>query len=153
MELIGATRGGPVFEKEIESIQKVKLNGGIFGKAALVLMILIIAVSAVCFKLSTWWLILVLMLTMMAIVFYGLKRAMDFAVANPQAAVMEGAELLQHEKIAHEAKLSGRVVQLPPTTDHPIPKLEGVIDIIVDEADEVDEANNVLGVENPENKG
>lgn len=151
--MISATRGGAVFEKEIESIQKIKLKGGIFGKAALVLMILIIAVSGVCLKLSAWWLILALMLSMMAIVLYGLKRVMDFAVANPHAAIMEGAELLQHEKIVHEAKLLGHVVQLPPTTDHPIPRLEGVINVAVDEADEPDEAENAVDVENPENKG
>ena len=79
-----------MFEREIESIKKIKLNGGIFGKAALVLTILIIAVSAVCLRLSAWWLILALMLPMMGIVFYNLKRLMDFAVANPHAAIMEG---------------------------------------------------------------
>lgn len=125
-----------MFEKEIESIQKIRLNGGIFGKAALVLIILIIAVSAVCLRLSTWWLILALMLPMMVIVLYNLKRLMDFAIANPHAAIMEGAELLQHEKLVHETKLLGPITPLPPTTDHPTLELGNVIDVEVDDADD-----------------
>ena len=139
-----------MLEKEIESLQKIKLNGGIFGKASLVLMVLIAGVSAVCLRVSAWWLILALMLPMMLIVLYGLKRVMDFAVANPHAAVMEGAELLQHEKIVHEAKQLGHVVQLPPTTDHPAPRLENVIDVEIDAADDVDDISDEESAENRE---
>jgi hypothetical protein len=121
-----------VFENELKMFKKIKFRGGIFSVAALVLMILIICVSAVCIRINAWWLILSLMIPMMSIVFYNLKRLMDFAVQNPQAAIMEGAELLQHEKLIHESKLQGRVIETTPTTDHVVPTLANVADPDVD---------------------
>lgn len=105
-------------EKALESVKTIKLTGGIFGKTTLVLIILCISVAAVCFKAEMWWLSLLLMLPLMCIVTYALKRGFDFAEKNPYAAIMDGAELLIHERLVHGRKGQDALPPLTPTTDH-----------------------------------
>ncbi|WP_167369185.1 hypothetical protein [Phytopseudomonas punonensis] len=68
-------------------------------------------------KIATWWFALALMLPMMALVFYALKRVLDFAEKNPQAAIMDGAEFLVHEQIIHGIK-GDRPIDTIVTVDH-----------------------------------
>lgn len=107
-----------MFEKIFESLKAVKLHGGVFGKTSLICIALIVGVSTVCLKIGVGWIALVLMILMMFVVIYAIKRLMDFAEDNPFAAIMDGAELLQHERIVHETKQQGRVEHLTPTLDH-----------------------------------
>lgn len=111
------------FDKALESLRAVNLRGGVFGKTALLLMVLSICVAAVCIKSDIWWLQLGLMLPLMGIVLYALKRVLDFAEKNPQAAIMDGAELLVHERIVHARKGIEAFPSLDPITDHPLPPL------------------------------
>ena len=92
------------WENALESVKTIKLSGGIFGKTTVLLVVLCICVAALTIKIGTWWFGMALMLPMMGIIFYALKRVLDFAESNPQAAIMEGAELLVHEKILHGTK-------------------------------------------------
>lgn len=110
-------------DKAIENIKSIKLRGGIFGKTTLLLMVLTIGVCTVSFKSQFWWLTLALMFPLMGIVFYALKRSFDFASSNPHAAIMEGAELLQHERIVHASKEQGLLMPGPPATEVPMPQL------------------------------
>ncbi|WP_162592886.1 hypothetical protein [Variovorax sp. PBL-E5] len=111
------------FEKVLDSIKTIKLTGGIFGKTSLVLIVLCICVAAVALKVDVWWVPLALMLPLMALVAYAFKRCLDFAEKNPQAAIMDGAELLIHERIAHAMKGQDSLPSLPPTFDHEPPAL------------------------------
>ena len=89
----------------------------------MLLMIVTIGVCAVAFKSEFWWLTLALIIPLMGIIFYALKRSFDFANSHPYAAIMEGAELLQHEKILHASKTDGLILPSPPITEVPAPKL------------------------------
>jgi len=40
----------------------------------------------------------------MLMIFYSLKRCLDFAEKNPHEAIMDGAELLVHEKMVFAQK-------------------------------------------------
>ncbi|MDF3980452.1 hypothetical protein P3W23_00360 [Luteibacter sp. PPL554] len=131
-----------MLEKEIESLKKIKLHGGMVGKATLLCIVLILGVSAVCFKASLWWLTIPLMVLMMGIVFYTLKRLFDFADAHPHAAIMDGAELLQHERLSQASK-DGVILQLTPAVDHPVQELGY-------EADIADDVIAIEGGEDPE---
>lgn len=111
------------FEKALESVKAIKLTGGIFGKTILLLIVLCISVAAVCFRAEMWWLSLILMLPLMGIVTYALKRCLDFAEKNPYVAIMDGAELLIHERIVHGRKGQEALPSLPPTIDHQLPPL------------------------------
>lgn len=71
-----------------------------------------------------WWIALALMIPLIAMVFYVLKRCLDFAETNPQAAIMEGAELLVHEKLMFAQKNEPDDPLLQATViDHTPPKL------------------------------
>jgi hypothetical protein len=133
-------------DKAIENLRTVRLRGGIFGKTAMVCIILIIGVSAVAFKSTFWWLTLLLMFGLMGIVFYALKRSFDFAANNPYAAIMEGAQLLQHERIVHASKNQGIIPSSPSVAEAPYlpqgvtdalehdpPKVDDVIDVVEEE--------------------
>ena len=105
------------FEKALESVKTIKLTGGVFGKTSLVLVIMCICVTAITIKIGIWWFSLILALPMLGLVFYALKRVFDFADQNPQAAIMDGAELLVHEKIVHGMK-DNEEIDLTATVDH-----------------------------------
>lgn len=85
--------------KALERLKSVNFKGGIFGKTTTILVVLCICVSAVCIATRVWWMALVLILPLMAMVFYTLRRCFDFAENHPEAAIMEGAEFLMHEKL------------------------------------------------------
>lgn len=105
------------FEKALESVKTIKLTGGIFGKTSLILVILCLCITAISIKIGTWWFSLILMLPMMGLVFYSLHRVFNFAENNPQAAIMDGAELLVHEKIIHGIK-GNEIIETHATVDH-----------------------------------
>ena len=109
------------FEKALENLKTVKLTGGVFGKTSLVLIVLAICAAAVSIKVDVWWIPLALMLPVFGIAFYTLKRCLDFAEKNPHAAIMDGAELLVHEKIIHGRKGQDVLPVLPLVTDHEPP--------------------------------
>jgi hypothetical protein len=111
------------FDKALESLKTVNLRGGIFGKTALLLIVLSICVAAVCIKTDIWWLQIGLMLPLMGIVLYALKRVLDFAERNPQAAIMDGAELLVHERIVHARKGVEMLPPVDPVIDHQLPPI------------------------------
>ena len=108
----------------LESIKAIKLTGGIFGKTSLLLIVLCVCVAAVAFKIDVWWVQLALMLPLMAIIVYALKRNFDFAEKNPQAAIMDGAQLLVHERIVHGRKGHDVLPPLQSTIDHEPPVLQ-----------------------------
>lgn len=88
----------------LERVKSIKLSGGIFGKTTTLLVVLCICVTTVCMTIRVWWISLILMIPLMMMVFYALKRCMDFAENSPQAAIMEGSELLVHEKMMFAQK-------------------------------------------------
>ena len=63
------------------------------------------------------------MLPLFGVFVYGLKRSFDFASSNPYAAIMDGAELLQHERIVYATKDAGILIGASPTTESPILQL------------------------------
>ena len=120
-----ALLGDPVnFEKTLEIIKSIRLTGGVFGKTTLLLIVLCVCVAAISYKIATWWLALFLMIPLMGLVFYSLKRCLDFAEKNPQAAIMDGAEFLVHEKIIHGKKGLEELPLVEATTDHHPPPIE-----------------------------
>ena len=111
------------FDKALESIKTVKLTGGIFGKTTLLLIVLSVCITAICINADTWWFPLVFIPPLMLIITFALKRCLDFAESNPQAAIMEGAELLSHERMLHATKEEGTLIPTNPTTDHSVSAL------------------------------
>ena len=85
--------------KAIDKLKHIKLHGGIVGKTTTLLIVLSLVIGSVCFVVKNQDYIIILLLVLLGLVFYGMKRCFDFAEKNPQAAIMEGAEFLIHEQI------------------------------------------------------
>lgn len=115
-----------MFDKAFQSIKSIKLTGGVFGKMNTLLIVLIICVAAACITLDVWWVTLTLILIVLFLVFYTLKRSFDFADKNPQAAIMDGAELLVHEQMLQATKKGGAIEDDSPTIDHPQPSIKEI---------------------------
>ena len=110
--------------KALERLKSINFRGGIFGKTTTLLVVLCICVSTVCIATRVWWMALVLILPLMAMVFYALRRCFDFAENYPQAAIMEGTELLVHEKLLFAQKHQTEDPLLQATViDHQSPEL------------------------------
>jgi len=108
--------------KALESIQRVKLRGGVVGKMTLLLIVVACVLGAVCFTIGNPHYIIVIVIIVSALVFYGMKRCFDFAEKHPQAAIMEGAEFLVHEQLLHASKETPRIeAQLNQEIDHEPP--------------------------------
>jgi hypothetical protein len=114
-----------VIDKLMRSVQLVNVRGGIFGKTTVLLIVLCICVAAVSIKAGVWWLSLALMLPLMALMVYAIKRVFDFAERHPQAAIMDGAQFLIHERIVHARKGVEILPSLEPSLDHDLPPITG----------------------------
>ena len=112
-----------IFGNALETIKSIRLTGGIFGKTVLLLIVLCLSMAAVSIDSSIWWNSLVLMLTVAALVYYLIKRCFDFAEKFPEAAIMEGAEFLAHERLVHAKKGDIPVPKQGETLDHAQPTL------------------------------
>ena len=110
-------------EKGLETIKSIRLTGGIFGRTILLLVVLCVAMTAVSIKVDSWWFSLTFMVLMFGLTTYVLKRCLDFAERNPQAAIMESADFLVHEKIVHGMKGERDVLPFAGRIDHPQPLL------------------------------
>jgi hypothetical protein len=92
------------FLKGIQNISKVKLHGGLVGKVSIVLIIFCLSLCGLAFWIKnlelTWGVIIIVAL----VVFTLLWRVIRFAEKNPQAALLEGAEFLVHERLVYGAK-------------------------------------------------
>ena len=126
------------FDKALESIKTIKLTGGVFGKISLVLIVLCICVTAIVIQMGSLWLAFLGAGALLAIVFYALNRVFDFAAKNPQAAIMDGAELLVHERLVHGSKAAGPHEPINLTTEHDVPSLSDT-EVFTEDAPSTDE--------------
>lgn len=111
------------FDRVLERIRAIRPTGGIFGKIALVLVVVCPSIAAVSINAGIWWLSCMSILSMTGLMFYALKRSFDFAEKNPQAAIMEGAEFLMHERLVHRMKGDRQVSSYRGKIDHLQPTL------------------------------
>lgn len=94
-----------------DAVAKIKLPTGTVGKICMMLI-------AVCFAFATivvavhqlWVAILALLLLTTIVLILGL-RVMSFADKHPQAALMEGAELLKYEQISQTKYTPARIIE------------------------------------------
>ena len=124
--------------KALESITTIKLTGGVFGKISPVLIALCICVTTIVVQIGSSWLAFLGVGALLVIVGYALKRVFDFAEKNPQAAIMDGAELLVHERLVHGSKGAGTHEPINLTTEHEVPSLSDT-EVFTEDAHPIDE--------------
>jgi hypothetical protein len=86
-------------DKLIASVSQIKLKGGIFAKAAAALIVMSICVLGAAILCTNFWISVIAIVSIVLPVFILIWRLLNFADKNPQAAILEGAEFLVHEKI------------------------------------------------------
>ncbi|MFA6151245.1 MAG: hypothetical protein WC716_07995 [Chitinophagaceae bacterium] len=115
------------FSKLIQNVSKVKLQGGIFAKASIVLIIVSICIASIAALAGNIWVSCGAIGVIFILTFVILWRLINFANNNPQAAILEGAEFLVHEQIKLAAKGVGSFPSLTSNLTEETP-------IIIDEA-------------------
>lgn len=107
--------------KLINNVSQVRLKGGIFAKASVVIIIVSLCIFGIAATLGNIWVSCGAIGLIFILAFVILMRLINFANKNPQAAILEGAELLVHEQIQLAAKgikeipnsLSGLTTETP----------------------------------------
>ena len=111
------------FDAIFANLKSIRLSGGIFGKTTVLLCVVTVSACAIAWKISNPWISFAIVSLVIVIVWYSVKRCFDFAQDNPQAAIMEGQELLLHEKIVHRVKGQGDLLPKHLEDDHPLQEL------------------------------
>jgi uncharacterized protein (DUF58 family) len=101
---------------------RIRFRGGIFGKMTMLLIVLIVCVSAVALKLGGWF-ALALLLAVVALLWYALKRLFDFANSFPAVAVLDGRELIDYAKVVEARKGVSAIRPGTPVLDHAPPPM------------------------------
>jgi hypothetical protein len=83
-------------DKIFQAASKIKLGGGVVGKACTVMCVLAITVVGTAWSPLPYWLSGFVIFTVIAAIFYGLWRVMNFADDNPQIATMNGYDIVAH---------------------------------------------------------
>ncbi len=83
----------------LNSVSKIKLSGGMVGKVCVVLVIVAICLAAISWSVRIVWVSILAVVLLFLLCFVMLWRVISFADRNPQAALLEGAEFLMHEKL------------------------------------------------------
>lgn len=91
---------GEVFQ----GLSKVILKGGVVGKVTGCISVFVVIMGIMAWSIGNVWLGLATLVSLCFIVREILIRLIDFAHKHPQAALLEGAEFIQHERLVHQSK-------------------------------------------------
>jgi hypothetical protein len=104
-----------------ERVSKIKLRGGVVGKLSTVLVVTACSMAVIAYAAANAWVSAAALLMLFTSVMWLGTRIINFADANPQAALFEGAELLAHEKLTLGMKGHPQVTVNPATnTTNPL---------------------------------
>jgi membrane protein implicated in regulation of membrane protease activity len=95
--------------KAIKNVSQIKLKGGIFQKASIVIIVISLCLFGVAALAGNFWISIIALVLIFTLAFVTLWRLLNFANKNPQAAILEGAEFLLHEQIKLAAKGVGQI--------------------------------------------
>ena len=90
--------------KMIRNVSQVKLQGGLFAKASLVIIVVSLCLFGVAALTGNIWVSIGAIGLIFILAFTILWRLINFANKNPQAAILEGAQFLVHEQMQLAAK-------------------------------------------------
>jgi hypothetical protein len=100
-------------EKVFEKVSAIRLAGGVVGKVSAVLIVASVCIAGVAAISKNVWVIGGGIVAILLLAFPMLWRLINFADRNPQAALLEGAEVLLHEQIVMASK-TNPVIPLEP---------------------------------------
>lgn len=109
----------------------MKLPGGIVGKTCYVLMAACGALAAIVVAIRTEAVGFAAIGALLVLVIWGLRRAFQFADANPDVALMEGAEIIAYRRMHLAQKGIGSLPDAPAETPEGADRLPAPQDVEV----------------------
>jgi len=100
--------------KMIRNVSEVKLRGGLFAKASIVIIVVSLCIFGIAAFLGNMWVSIGAIVLIFTLAFVIMWRLINFANKNPQAAILEGAQFLVHEQMQLAAK---GVKEIPQSID------------------------------------
>ena len=98
------------FNSMLDTASKIKLSGGMVGKVCKVLIIVALAMAVIAWSVKLVWVSVLAICLLFVLCLVILWRVISFAIKNPQAAIMEGAEFLLHEQLMLGTKSNPRLL-------------------------------------------
>jgi len=83
----------------LDTASKITLPGGVVGKVCKVLITIALAFAVIAWSVKVIWVSVAALIMLFLLCFVILWRLVSFADRNPQAAILEGAEFLMHERL------------------------------------------------------
>lgn len=99
--------------KLVKNVSQIKLKGGVFEKASIVIIVVSVCISVISVSSGDIWVNCGAIALIFIFSFSMLWRLINFANKNPHAALLEGAEFLVHQQIQLAAKGVGKFPQIP----------------------------------------
>ena len=125
-------------EKALRTVNGVKLQGGVVGKVSLVLVTASICIGGMAAYSGNEWILGGGIAAIFLLVFSMLWRLINFADRNPQAALLEGAEFLLHQRILMGTKANPSIpLEIEALTEERHEELPPGEKILLDKPDEV----------------
>jgi hypothetical protein len=92
------------FAKAMQGVSNVKLPGGVVGKTCTVLLVAVVMLGGIALVVRDVYLSYFIVTAIVLFCGVILLRVISFANKNPQAALLEGAEFLVHQREENAAK-------------------------------------------------
>jgi hypothetical protein len=97
----------------LQNVSKISLRGGVVGKVSITVMVVALAMAAIAWPVRNVWLSLAALVFVFLLAFVLLWRLIDFAGKNPEAALLEGSELVLMKQMERE-RLGSDTKQMDP---------------------------------------
>lgn len=97
------------FFHQIANFAKVKLPNGFIGKITFFLIVVAVLLTILALKADVLGLYIAVVAIIAVLAFAALFKLASFANKNPHAALLEGAQLIMHERIELASKTSGLI--------------------------------------------
>jgi hypothetical protein len=97
------------FDKMVASVTKVTLGGGVVGRISHLLMVAVFGLTAVAWKAADIWLSSAVVAVIAVVVPLFCWLLIRFADRRPEAAFLEGAEFIAHERLTHASKSNPQI--------------------------------------------
>jgi hypothetical protein len=106
-----------------QQISKISLRGGLATKICYVLIFIAIALAMICWAVKSEWVAVIAIVSLFLLSLVILWRLINLAEKAPQAALLEGAELLDHQRMLIGTKATPEVLVKSQDVVPPVPQI------------------------------
>ena len=104
----------------LKSVNGFRLPGGVVGKVSTTVIVVALALTAIALAVREIWIVAIVIIAIFVLAFTMLWRLINFADKNPQAALLEGAQFLTHQKMLLGTKAQPQLTVEPLDREEPL---------------------------------